>query len=74
MRRYRLTYTYRNWAREPASPFATATVVFDDPSAAHEFATATVVFDDPSAAHEYGLKLKQQGHVNIRIEPFTEVK
>lgn len=58
MRRYRLTYTYRNGAREPASPFA----------------TATVVFDDPSAAHEYGLKLKQQGHVNIRIEPFTEVK
>lgn len=56
-RRYRLAYTYRTWKREPASPFA----------------TAVVVFDDPSAAHEYGLKLKNQGHINIVIEPYDDI-
>ena len=55
MRRYRVTYVHRNWAREPRSPFA-----------AH-----TVDYSDPSAAHEAALKLKAQGHLRVQITPFN---
>lgn len=53
-RAYRVSYVYRTWKREPRSPFA----------------TASVVYRDPSVAHEEAMRLRERGHHNVRIEPF----
>jgi hypothetical protein len=53
MREYLVTYTYRQWAREPRSPFA----------------SVSIVFTDPSAAHERALKLRAEGHHNVTVTP-----
>jgi hypothetical protein len=50
---YVVSYLYRTGACEPKSPFA----------------SASVTYSDPSAAHEAALKLKSQGHLSILITP-----
>ena len=56
MRVYRVTYVYRTWKREPHSPFA----------------TASVDYRDPSAAHEAAMKLREKGHTSVRIDPIEQ--
>lgn len=48
---YVVSYVYRTWAREQRSTFA----------------SASVTYSDPSAAHEAALKLKSQGHLSVLI-------
>lgn len=50
---YVVSYLYKTWAREPKSPFA----------------SASVTYSDPSAAHEAALKLKSQGHLSVLVTP-----
>lgn len=56
MRVYRVSYVYRTWKREPNSPFA----------------TASVVYRDPSAAHEEAMRLREKGHANVRIDAIEQ--
>jgi hypothetical protein len=55
-RRYRITYTYRQWVGKP------------DPSG---FGRASIDYFDPSAAHEAAMKLRRDGHANVRVTPIT---
>jgi len=50
---YLITYTYRQWTRDPRSPFS----------------VGKICYRDPSAAHEMAMRLRAQGHANVLVTP-----